>query len=87
MTNDIQEVLDALQFLNNFSDNAEYIEKTTIIYTYISDLVELVKQSQNAAKKAAENYLQLIDSVNNREGRRQLKKAGFTIMPDKEKEE
>ncbi len=87
MTNDLQVVLDALQYLNDFSDEVEYKEKCTIIYTYLTDLVEMVKQSQDVAKQAAENYLQAVGLVNNREGRRRLRKAGFTVMPDNEKTE
>lgn len=87
MQNNLQDVLDAVKYLNDFSDENEYKEKCAIIYTYITDLVEMVKQSQDVAKQAAEQYLQAIGLTNNREGRRRLKKAGFTIMPDETKTE
>lgn len=85
MTNTIDEVLNAMQYIEKFDSSTEYKENCAIVWTYINDLVNLVKQSQDLAKKAAEYYLQAIGLTNNREGRRRLRKAGFTLMPDDNK--
>lgn len=74
MSHEKDEVMAALAFLDTFSHDADYKDKLTIIYDYFSDLVELVAQSQEQARKATTLLMQSLQLNENREGRRKLQK-------------
>lgn len=74
MKHDQKVVLQALSFLDTFSENQEYKGSLTIIYDYIMDLANLISQYQEQIDKNTDTLMKIIGVQNNREGRRKLEK-------------
>ena len=74
MKHDQKVVLQALNFLDTFSENQEYKGSLTIIYDYIMDLANLISQYQEQIDKNTDTLMKIIGVQNNREGRRKLEK-------------
>lgn len=66
-------VLQALSFLDTFSENQEYKGNLTIIYDYIMDLANLISQYKKQIEKNTDVIMKMVGvNGNNREGRRKL---------------
>lgn len=57
MTHEQDEVMKALEFLDNFSDDFNYKQNLTIIYDYIGDIVEMMGSYKQAAEKTTKLLL------------------------------
>lgn len=66
-------VLQALSFLDTFSENQEYKGNLTIVYDYIMDLANLISQYKEQIEKNTDVIMKMVGvNGNNREGRRKL---------------
>lgn len=57
MTHEQDEVMKALEFLDNFSDDFNYKQNLTIIYDYIGDIVEMMGNYKQTAEKTTKLLL------------------------------
>lgn len=76
-----EETQAALDFVQNFSQDPEYLKNLTILYDYMTDLVELIGLYKTQSEQAIDNVLKAAGITGtNREARRKFERLSNKIQ-------